>query len=209
MKKDTQIIIGICIILLLASGILFCWQQESSAGFHTEPAYTEDDVSLPTDRAPDDTGQEQAGGEETSECAVYVSGAVKNPGLFRYYGTARVSDAIQASGGFSKGADRNAVNLARLLSDGEQIQVPTKKETAKATESVAGGSTIENRQGVNINTASLEELMTLPGIGQAKAEAVIAYRTEHGSFTKKEDIMNISGIKEGVYNKIKDFIVIT
>ena len=105
-------------------------------------------------------------------------------------------------------AAADSVNLARNVSDGEQIYIPTEEE-ASAGAAGSGPASAGAQQGkVNINTASLEELMTLTGIGEAKAESIIRYREENGGFRKPEDLMEISGIKEGVFEKIKDDIII-
>lgn len=214
MRKDTRIIIGICFIFLLAAGFLFVKQQEHISGVTGElvTAKGQEDLletSVESDILQDSTKKEDD--KTIEEYAVYVSGAVKHPGLYRYRGTARVSDAIDAVGGFLKTADWETINLARILTDGEQICVLTKKEAAKQKKLVSQTAGISNRkeqekQYININKASLEELMTLPGIGQAKASLIIEYRRAQGNFSKTEDLMKISGIKEGVYNKIKDLI---
>lgn len=212
MKGDTRIIIGICILFLAAAGVLFWRQQSSTAVFSGETVA----VLASGQPAIDDTAgkteaRRQADGETAvEECAVYVSGAVKKPGIYRYSGTARLYDAIRARGGFTKKADRNSVNLARILVDGEQIIVQVRgkaKNNLPDTAAEAGEGSLKQTL-TDINKASLEELMALPGIGEAKAKAIIAYRTEHGPFSKTEDLMKISGIKEGVYNKIKSFIMI-
>lgn len=215
MKKDTRIIIGICIVLVLAAGFLFAQQQKGAGGVENELVEIKKQKDVVgngngsvTSIVQDSKKQEN---NETAECAVYVSGAVRRPGLYRYYGTARVSDAVASAGGFKKSADKEAINLARVLTDGEQICVLTKKETASRAKSIdkdsrALGTEAQETELVNINKASLEELMSLPGIGQAKAALIIDYRTKQGAFSKKEDLMKISGIKEGVYSKVKDFI---
>lgn len=211
MKKDTRIIVGICMAFLLIAGFLFVKQQKDTSGVASEAF-----VSLEAESTKESTKEISKRSEKASdvpvECAVYISGAVKKPGLYRYHGTARVYDAIHAVGGFRKNAARDSVNLARMLSDGEQICVLTKKQSAK--EKALGRKAASQKKEtentlVDINKASVEELLTLPGIGQAKAELIIAYRTKEGLFAKKEDLMKISGIKEGVYNKIKDLITIT
>lgn len=213
MQKDTRIIIGICLVLVLTAGFLFMKQQKQASSIAGELVPADGQAALSADADTDILQPSpDAGAKITSdECAVYVSGAVKRPGLYRYRGTARVSDAVEASGGFLKSADRDAINLARVLTDGEQICVLTRKETAKQKKQLSqaagtSGTKEQKDQLININKASLEELMTLPGIGQAKAALIIDYRTSQGAFSSTEDLMKISGIKEGVYNKIKDFI---
>lgn len=215
MKKDTRIIIGIYLFFLLIAGFLFVKNQQNSTGISEDFVLTQENESsnhqeeaVQSSNPKEDTSKE----ETEKELAVYVSGAVKKPGLYRYHGTGRVCDAIEAVGGFSKNADKSSVNLARVLNDGEQICVLTKAQTRKkasqtASESSTDGSVQTDL--IDINKASLDELMTLPGIGQAKAGLILNYRSENGLFAKKEDLMKVSGIKEGVYNKIKDLITIT
>lgn len=218
MKKDTRIIVGFCLLFFILAGFLFVKQQRESAVVSKESflAQEKEENSAFQEEAKQEKGQEQKTEVQTDrqkekECAVYVSGAVKHAGLYRYYGTARVCDAVEGAGGFLKNADRASVNLARMLEDGEQIHVLTKAQAKKAKKQALAPDTAADSQTklVNINKATLEELMTLPGIGQAKANLILEYRTEHGGFTAKEDLMKISGIKDGVYNKVKDLITIT
>ena len=108
------------------------------------------------------------------------------------------------AGGMTEEAAAYALNLARIAVDGEQIYVPDAEEIQG--QSILSGSGYEKK--VNINTASMEELMTLTGIGEAKAESIIRYREENGGFQSIEDLMEIGGIKEGVFEKIKDDITI-
>lgn len=137
---------------------------------------------------------------------VYVCGAIVSPAVYEMSVTARVVDVVEAAGGFTEDANKIAVNLAKQVSDGEQIYIPSIDEeialpSISSQDNPTGGK-------ININTATLEELMTLPGIGQAKAVSIITYRETSGRFQTIEDIMNIEGIKEGVYQKIKDMITV-
>lgn len=215
MKRDTRIILGFCLLFFLFAGILFVRQQRESAVLTEEAFLTQEEGEnlASQNREEQKTGQKQneevsSDGQGEKECAVYISGAVKHAGVYRYMGTARVCDAVEYAGGFLKNADQSSINLARVLEDGEQIHVLTKAQ-AKKKEVVSGQVPGGQSEFVNINKATLEELMTLPGIGQAKAQLILDYRTEHGDFDAKEDLMKISGIKDGVYNKIKDLITIT
>ena len=180
-----------------------------------------------------DTGVENTEKTENIETndsqsfVVYVSGYVNNPGVYELSAGSRVIDAIDAAGGYSKEAYDNYLNLASLIADGQMIYVPSEEEiesgsiergvASGADGSGAGGVTGGNGGGnggnssdsgtlVNINQASKEELMTLPGIGESKADKIIAYREANGRFNSPEGIMEISGIKDGLYNKIKDKI---
>lgn len=153
------------------------------------------------------SGSEQTKGERL--VCIYVCGAVSDPGIYELDEGARLYEAVEAAGGMTEEASADSVNLARAVSDGEQIYIPTLEET-KAQGIMPGtySASSDTQEKVNINTASAEELMTLTGIGEAKAESIIRYREENGGFQRIEDLMEISGIKEGVFEKIKDDIII-
>ena len=151
------------------------------------------------------------------EASVYVDvcGAVINPGVYELEPGSRVFQAIEKAGGYTQGAAEDYVNRAQSVSDGQQIYIPTEEEVQEHTleyrqiSSVNAGEEMTDAQGkVNLNTADAQTLMTLNGIGEAKASAIIAYREDHGRFSSIEEIQNVSGIKEGTYSKIKDYIVV-
>lgn len=145
----------------------------------------------------------------SSKIYVYICGQVKHPGVYTFSSGERIVSAVKAAGGFTEEAAQENINQAEKMKDGQQIYVPSKKE---AEESFLAKADSKNENDssdkININTAGKEELMTLPGIGESKAGDIIAYREEHGPFSKTEDIMKIQGIKEGIYSKIKDSITI-
>ena len=185
---------------------------------------TESDTMRTTD-LPDDKSDQKSESEradedgENASAFVYVCGQVLKPGVYELTGENRVCDAIEAAGGPTKDADAQLINQAAQITDGMRIYVPSKEET-ESVDRFAGnpaepsaGSDIgvsgsEGTGKVNINTASKEELMTLAGIGESKASSIIEYREQHGRFSSIEDIMNIRGIKEGVFEKIKDQITV-
>lgn len=146
------------------------------------------------------------GTEETPEkIYVHICGEVKKPGVYELNDGSRIFEAIEAAGGMTKAAAGDSVNQAEALSDGQQLYIPSSAEIQKEnleTAEISDGK-------VNLNKASKEELMTLSGIGEAKAEAIIRYREENGSFRTIEDIMEIEGIKEGVFRKIEDQITVS
>ncbi len=157
--------------------------------------------------------------EQPDEVAVYVCGAVRQPGVYYVAGSAIRETAVRMAGGFSDDADVTYVNLAQTIIAGEQIYIPTLEETAgillleredeTASAEHAPADTNAERNGkININTAGKELLMTLPGIGESKADAIIAYREAQGKFQNTEELMQIRGIKEGIYNQIKDLIIV-
>lgn len=162
---------------------------------------------------------------EPVRVVVYICGQVNAPGVYELEAGARIGDAIEKARGMTDEAAEDALNLAQVLEDGQMIRIPSKEEmqeTEKDFVIISGGSgesgAADSRAGsadstgagglISLNQAAKEELMTLPGIGESKAEAILSYRQERGGFGSIEEIMNISGIKEGVYLKIKDKITI-
>ena len=169
-----------------------------------------------------DQNEEPALGIDTS-CAVFVCGAVVDPGVYYLDQGSRIIDAVEAAGGFAENADKDYVNLAYPIQDGLKLQIPTRDEIEKAdtgdSSSVPDydynkesmqtyGGADKGASLININTATAEELMTLPGIGKGIAGKIIDYRTENGKFTAIEDIMKVSGIKDKLFSKIKEHITV-
>ena len=154
-----------------------------------------------TDEAEDKSLSPETG-EIEEKILVYVCGAVMEPGVVELERDARVVDAIALAGGFMEEADETYINLAGKLQDGEKIYVPTLVEVSqwnaeKNTEKL-----------IDINSADAEELCKLSGIGESKAKDIINYREKKGPFQKKEDLMKVPGIKENLYEKIADSIVV-
>jgi competence protein ComEA len=154
---------------------------------------------------------------------VHINGEVKSPGVYALPPESRVQDAVAAAGGFTAQADDTSLNLAAPLQDGSQIQVPnqiqaeappqTSESTSKVLENPSKPATPPKTPPsvilININTASLEELETLSGIGPVTAEKIIAFREENGAFTSIEEIQKVSGIGPATYEKIKASITVT
>jgi competence protein ComEA len=146
---------------------------------------------------------------------VHVDGAVAVPGVYDLVGgTLRIRDAVAAAGGLADDADTSAVNLAQLVQDAEKVHVPAVGEEPVAasqgasTGSAATGSSSTSSSLVNINSADLVALETLPGVGEATATAIIKDREENGPFSSPEDIMRVTGIAEKKYEKLKDGICV-
>lgn len=142
---------------------------------------------------------------------VHIDGAVAAPGVYELTGAhPRVNDAVMAAGGLAGDADTSALNLAAVLSDGEKIYVPRQGEVVagQASSGAASGSDVgASSSGViNINTATAEELDSLPGIGPSTAAAIVEDRERNGPFASPEDLMRVSGIGEGKFSKLKDQI---
>ena len=183
----------------------------------------------PSAGSTDRTELSDASSEEAKTLVVHICGAVSAPGVYELPAGSRIIDAVEAGGGFLPEADEACCNLAEEIVDGCQIYIMTKTESCAdgQTEKKAGIQTspdsdmqttdrnarsnsapaLENGL-VNLNTADVAALMTLPGIGESRAKAIISYREQHGAFAKIEDIMKISGIKQAAFSKIKDKITV-
>ena len=149
-------------------------------------------------------GEATAAEPATQTLCVYVCGEVKSPGVYELPEGSRIVDAVEAAGGMTEAASGTWLNLAEPVSDGQKIEVPSETEASELEKEQQ-----EAQSGlVNLNTASAEELMTLTGIGESKAEAILSYREEHGGFEKPEELMEIPGIKEGVFEKIRDQVTV-
>lgn len=185
-----------------------------NSGGNREPGEQAEDENI---SAPENNTLEDRRDVENSEKSgvyVYICGEVIKPGVYELSGDSRIYEAVDAAGGFTENAARECVNLASKVSDGMQITIYNREEAASLLADSAPVGENAGKSGtsgsglVNLNTATKEELMTLKGIGESKAEDIIRYREKSGGFKKIEDIMKISGIKENGFQKIKDSITV-
>lgn len=196
------LIMTIMLICLAACGedkVKYVSTETDEVGSATETEYSAEVESVAYDESLASTTSED------STVPVYVCGAVVSPGVYYLSSDSLKAEALELAGGLTEGAALDYVNLAETICSGEKIYFPYADEV---TGGFVAGEEDKSGGKVNINTATKEELMTLPGIGESKAEAIIKYRENNGAFQSIEDITNISGIKEGVYNNIKDYIIV-
>ncbi|GAB4398578.1 MAG: hypothetical protein OHK003_21140 [Anaerolineales bacterium] len=195
MKNVLYALVGVIAGVALAGLLLFISRAPAGEPIALQPAPTKEPI------------------------AVHVIGAVPRPGLYEFAKGARVQDAIDAAGGLLASANVGTINLAALLEDGQQLNIPYKAgEEPSASSSddnslVLPGATEKpadssqnNSELININTASREELDSLPGIGPTIAQRIIDYREENGPFQTIGDILNVSGIGPSTFENIKDLI---
>lgn len=197
------VLVGLTAIAMLFVGVItFGFLQLSSS-----PTFEVVEQQGTNDNE-DNSGQPDA---VPSTILVHVAGAVCNPGVCELTEGARVNDAIAASGGFAEGANTQALNLARVLSDGEQLIVPL-IENDTSSQKEQDGDTATNTTNssgkVNINSATVEELDTLPGVGPSTAQKIVDDRTQNGPFTSVEDLKRVSGIGDKKFNSLSDYICI-
>lgn len=205
-KHKIRLLVLIGIWLLLACGCRKEADQtilEEVQISETEDLEKEDaDAASATEEAKEDTQEEII--------CVFVCGQVAEPGVYELPEGSRIYQAVEAAGGFLDTAAGDWLNQAEPVQDGQKIYVPTLEEAGTmTTEQGASGTSGEGTDGrVNLNTATREELMTLTGIGEKKADAIIQYRESQGGFQSVDELMQVEGIKEATYNKIKDRIAI-
>lgn len=198
-------IAGIVAVIVLAT-IIGVWSRNTEEDVLILP---EETAEIPVENVSEESSENVS--VPADEITVHVCGCVKNPGVYTLDSGMRVNDAVMAAGGFTFDADRDYLNLADAVCDGTKIYIPSSEETADIgfEDSISLNTGKEAAAGdglINLNTATREELMTLSGVGESKADAIIRYRDECGPFERIEDIMNIRGIKDGLFNKIKDKI---
>lgn len=201
-KRILYILIGLSVVLFLSG---------CNLDFISDLYPAKDTISIQDDYQGIDPAAENSTdyhwvsdtGTDTSHKWIYVHvcGCVKEPGLYRFEEGARIDDAIRAAGGFTKEADQKSVNLAQLLMDGSQIEV--------FSSVISDGNTSSRKDNrINLNLAGKDDLMTLTGIGENRALAIISYREQHGGFSSVEELKDVDGIGDGIYQKIKNAIKI-
>lgn len=149
--------------------------------------------------------------EMPRDCYIFICGAIQKEGVYQVDRGTRLYKVIELAGGFSEDADNNYVNQAREVQDGEQIRIPTVEEAKQLKEAGESFETEEKQRKevlININNASKEGLCGIPGIGESRALKIIAYREEKGPFRTIDEIKKVDGIKEGMFQKMKDVITV-
>lgn len=190
-------------------------ESGSVKAFEDIASETDEDTVLDEEGAGNEAetdGLEPDAGDHGSEIVfVHVCGAVVTPGVYSAPKGSRIYELIEMAGGAAEDGAPDALNQAEIVTDGQKIVIPTRKQSEEegyapsGTDAASGSGDTKSRL-VNINEADETMLATLPGIGEAKAKDIIRYRDENGKFRAIEDIKLITGIKEGLFNKIKDYI---
>ena len=195
--------INICFILLilLISIVTFCsCSKKSYLDKDSSVNTTSDDKSVSNNKDKSTNSTKDKSSNSSGKCFVQVVGAVNKPGVYELESDSRIFQAILMAGGLREDADESSLNQAQKISDGMKLEIKTKDEVQSSAQNSP------NDGKVDINTADASTLMTLPGIGESKANSIIKYRESKGRFNSCEDLKNITGIKDGVYNKIADSI---
>ncbi|EGD52586.1 competence protein ComEA helix-hairpin-helix repeat protein [Thermoanaerobacter ethanolicus JW 200] len=194
-KQQYAIVVILCFILAFSGYVIY-----KNYKLKNEFVVNASNESVPVERIVESEEKK----EKPLEIKVYVTGLVKNPGVYTMKEGERIIDAINKAGGPLEEADLTNINLAQKVKDEQMIIVPKKGET----NNISPTSTIQKNEKININTATKEELQTLPGIGPVTAERIIEFRENKGSFKKIEDIMNVPRIGPKMFEQIKDKITV-
>jgi competence protein ComEA len=189
MKNIVNVLIGLLLGLLVAGGLFLTARTPAGQAVVLLPSPTPEPIT------------------------VYVTGAVQRPGVFRLPRDSRVVDLVQAAGGFMEGADLNQVNLAQALKDGDRYDVPGLSPFATPVLTIGDSGllvtpTPQGGAAININTAPVDLLATLPGIGPTTAQAIVDYRKENGPFLTIDDLLKIPGIGPSTMEKLKGLITV-
>ncbi len=205
MNRRTVIVV---IFFVFGLGVLFYEQKKEEkveGSFITGESSQNDDNDSRATGSVSQTDSKASDGIVTA----YICGAVSKPGVYELNEGARVSDAINMAGGFTPEADEVYLNLAEKVADGSKIYVPTVEEAIEngyfPIEDVSGSISSAR---ININTADEDTLTSLPGIGQSKARSIVEYREGNGKFLSIEDIKNVSGIGDRLFEQIKELITV-
>ncbi len=233
MKKNKKWTYYVVIVLVVILGVIYFMNyrkdstKEAASLFFENEAAVDDSIfeEQPVENMNNDKAQiDSLAEKETKDELMYVHvcGAVNQSGVYMLAAGSRVIDAVSLAGGFSEDAAVDAINQAQKLTDGLRLYIPTlddldntnisQEEYPVITSTPVNNPSNDmegNENKVNINVADKKTLMTLPGIGDSKAQSIITYREKNGKFSSIEDIQKISGIKEAVYNKIKDIITVS
>lgn len=185
MRSVLKVLVGVVAGFLLAGALLVISRSPAGAPISLLPAPTK------------------------SPLVVQVLGAVPRPGVYEFPEGSRVRDAIDAAGGLLADAEVSSLNLVAPLEDGQQLEIPfSGSAPAPAATTVSATSAPPSADLININTATLEQLDSLPGIGPTTAQKILDYRTAKGPFQRIEDIMNVSGIGPATFDKLKPLITV-
>ncbi len=163
----------------------------------------------PKEQMESSEGKETAKGEteDSGKIYIHIVGEVKTPGVYVFEQKPRVVEVVEKAGGFTKNAVKSGINQAELVEDGTQIIIASKKKKQSSGGEESQQSREQETSGrLDINAAGREELMTLAGVGESRAKDIISYREKNGRFHKIEDIMNVPGIKSGIFERIRDQI---
>ncbi len=197
-RHNSLLLITAAVVIILTAAASFIYLFGNSENISIQ-------TSAKTKNQPIQTSESMSG---PAHVYVDISGCVKNPGVYELESTSRIFEVIDKAGGFTDKADTSQINQAETITDGMKIHIPERGESGGDTSSSSDSSDNTDSSLVNINSADADTLQQLPGIGPVTAEKIIAYRQENGAFDSVENIMDVDGIGDKTYQKIKEHITV-
>lgn len=202
-------IISIIALVVISTIGLYLYKESKGNNENINMEENTENEEILEERSFNDIEENQ---EVKGKIVVHITGEVENQGVVELRENSRIVDAIEAAGGETENADLNRLNLAYILSDGDKIYVPNKNEKEIENENgymeTENTSLKENEIKINLNTATIEDLVKLPGIGESTAKKIIEYRNKNGKIKVKEELKNIPGIGDSKFDKIKEKIIV-
>lgn len=198
--KNKEKLIGSIIILVLIAIFIFVGY------FVSKPKKRSDKDIFVESTVVDENKSKTLSKADSKSICVQIKGAVEKPGIYNLSFGSRLVDLVNMAGGLTKDADEDGIVLVKKLADSDCIIIKRKGEVNSNNSSVISTGSINNGGKIDINTATVDELDKLPGIGRIRAESIVKYREENGAFNSIEDLKNISGIGDGILSKFKDMI---
>lgn len=208
--KKTTLIVSFIIIIFLSFVKFYEQKKEQEKGY-----VIKEEIATNPEADYWSSGNDNSDSDQAAPVIIraYICGQVKEPAVYSLREGSRVIDFVEAAGGMTDDAAKEYINLAGMVNDGDKIYIPSLTEVEDGD--VSYNPLLENDSGtqnsssvVNINTADVNALMNLPGIGESKAKAIVKYRKDHGKFQDVKDIQNVSGIGASTYSNIKDYITV-
>ena len=194
----------VCSLIVIIGGLFYFNQSKTEDYSGVSFSNISNETNNKDEKAEDKHKDEKAEDKHDEKIFVDVKGAVKHPGVFETTKDKRVKDLIEEAGGLLEDADTSTLNLSQRVKD--QMVIYVLKHGEKPKQISYSGTSSSSGDVININTANLEQLMKISGVGKTKAEAIISYREKNGDFKKKEDITKVRGIGKATFEKIKDII---
>ena len=202
MRSPKYAAIGAGLIVVLVALVFTAFRSQQAFSTSEELSETSSSDTGELQSVDDVSGGSGESASQTLRVHVHVVGAVAKPGVYELEASARVIDAIEAAGGANDDADLQQVNMARLLSDGEQIRVLTAQEATLTSQSAVGKSLL------NLNSATVDQLEELPGVGPALAARIVDWREANGSFKNVEELSSVSGIGEKLLENVRELVTL-
>jgi competence protein ComEA len=204
--KSILMIAACCICAIILVLLNFLGSESEEKLFPSVPTQVDEEAEETASKEVSEPKKQ--GSSEEDSVFVDVKGSVKHPGLYKVKKGERLKYVIDSAGGFTADADIKLINLSVKVTDEMLIYVPKVGEVESGIPIIQGEKSDSDETKINLNSGTLEEFETLPGIGPAKAAAFVQYREENGPFIKIEDIKNISGIGDKTFEKLKEYIFV-